>query len=1121
MADIEKLISLMESLDSLTSEDASSALRNLMQNGQGIGKLVDYYCRNQSIRALELLCIVQEPHEKILLDKIKDAINGKKVVLSTIILLGQIIQKEPNWLPKVPNHSVFTTFLHHLNDCRDSREIIAGLLLLASLLPFCSRINENILNELFKTFLTCLCFLRERRQFIQRRTVNPDHAEKEIEKIYLSHLQYSVVQFFIILYGIFPCNLLGYLRKMMQTGSDSQRKSLDMHISPLFSLVRLHPSLLYLSKDKETNRERWWQREPHDFFADCRRLTIGFAGKVDVRDGTLRVKEFDTCSQSTSTSGSTLRNSNYGVVLPTNFHAEGGGITEDWSPNDMDLDTPSDDRSGSPILFHSRSDNTIIPNWTTRSSVSSRRQSLGQRMSSFLRSITHRSQSQDGYASDEGTTSSLQRHYSGVSINGVLPGIMDEEEDFSPRAEHHIEIVSGHSEELSGEYHMSSLEEGVDAAAECSPTIHRRSPTPKASTEDGSTIAASESRSRSPSFLFARANVSSNHSSIHDAPTETADNSAAAMFLATPRQSRANTDDEELLDDDEEEADEQQIGTFCPPTGSGTTETAVHKMLFRINRKRFCSECPQSTISPESLLLRDSIKHNVKEEDLLSNATSTASHVLKRSQSLPVLTSKQRRRVRIRTDVQIIDGNESDEEDNAPVQASERLSGLDYLSQHKLVGLVPYLPLLRKCDSDVGIEDLVVEFEGYRQRYMDASARHHNCLRELGLADRCPGRIYDDMSRLLEGMPLEKQCEVLKTRLILVNQHLMYERCGRLIHGVRNRRLFGRLKQQKSLEAEILMLKKSRHSSVEHNNKLVGLLSELRKEISNTRKREREKYKELEKLYGECQRQRSSLEIRLGQLDKQRNADKEIIEQLREDLDNSRRCHNDSEARLLFAKRQLEDFERMKLELAHSQKQVQKLRDGIAITQIELANRPTAQPSQDAELKRMEDEEILLAAENEIRQLKEENRRMKIECERATQAAQVSDTRAREEAIKGNDLRIEYERKCRIHKDQYDAANQKFTTLKTVLTKQEAHILDLYNEIEKLSDKPYRVHEPVEIPRREAPSETGSHDNSFCGSDSGTPTGFPDLFTRGDGIRREFSAQDFADPRHRTKTNTL
>uniref|UniRef100_A0A1I7Y627 Hamartin-like n=1 Tax=Steinernema glaseri TaxID=37863 RepID=A0A1I7Y627_9BILA len=1083
-------------------------------SGQGIGKLVDYYCRNQSIRALELLCIVQEPHEKILLDKIKDAICNKKAVLSTIILLGQIIQKEPNWLPKVPNHGAFSTFLRHINDCRDPREIIAGLLLLSSLLPFCSRITGNNLTEVFTTFLSCLCFLRERRQLVQRRTVIPDRADKEIEKIYLSHLQYSVVQLFIILYGMFPCNMMTYLRRIIHGGTESQRKALEMHVSPLFSLVRLHPSLVYLTKEKELGKERWVQREPHDFFADCRRLTIGFAGKVDVRDGTLRVKEFDTCSQSTSNSGSTLRNLNYGIVLPTNFHAEGGGIADDWDPNDMDLDTPSDERSLSPTL-QGRSSSTLIPNWE-RSSTSGRRQSFGQRMTGFLRSITHRSHSQDGI-SDDGTSSTMRRDYSGVSMDGGLADIMDEDEDFGLQAEHLIEVASGHSEEASGEFQLSSLEEGVDAAAECSPIVHRRSLTPKVSTEEEPTVIP-EGRSRSPSFIFGKVNTSS--TSIQDAPPETADNSAAAMFLSTPRASRANTDDEELLDDDEENDDDPQMGPFSLPKESGATETVVQKMLFKINRKRFCSECPQSTISPESLFLRDCAKHNFKEEDVLSNATSTSTafHNLKRSQSLPNLTSKQRKRVRIHPDAQVISGNESDEDDSSPQPATEakmRASGLDYLSQHKLVGLVPYLPLLRKCDSDVGIEDLILEFEGYRERYMDASARHHNCLRELGLADKAPGRIYDDMSRLLEGMDLEKKCEVLQTRLILVNQHLMYERCGRLIHGVRNRRLFGRLKQQKSLEAEILMLKKSRHTGTEHNNRLVGLLTDLRKEISNTRKREADKYRDLERLYGECQRQRHSLESELAQIKKQRNADKEIIEQLREELDMSRRCHNDAEARLLFAKRQVEDFDSMKSELQYSQRKIQKLRDGMAAGEMESSK--SGQSARDLEAS--QNEEMLTAAENEIRQLRETNRRLKIECERTRQMAQISDDRARDEAIKANDLRIEHEKKCRVHKDQYDAAKQKFASLRVVLTKQESHILELYNEIEKLSDKPYRVNQPLAIPKREMPSETGSLDNSFCGSESGTSNGFRnELFTRGDGIRREFSAQDF---RYRTKTNTL
>ncbi|TKR57755.1 hypothetical protein L596_030415 [Steinernema carpocapsae] len=209
---IEKLISLMESLDSLTSEDACSSLRTLMLDGQGIGRLVEYYCRSQSIRALELLCNVRQPHQKILLDKIKEQIVGKKAVLSTIILLGQIIQKEPGWLPLVPHHSVFPTLLSHIDDCDDPKEIISALLLMASILPYCSQMTDSALGKLLETFTKTLSVLYRRRQLMQRRAAAYDNAEWEIEKICLSHLQYSVVQFFIILYGIFPCNLLGHLK---------------------------------------------------------------------------------------------------------------------------------------------------------------------------------------------------------------------------------------------------------------------------------------------------------------------------------------------------------------------------------------------------------------------------------------------------------------------------------------------------------------------------------------------------------------------------------------------------------------------------------------------------------------------------------------------------------------------------------------------------------------------------------------------------------------------------------------------------------------------------------------------------------------------------------------------
>ncbi len=49
------------------------------------------------------------------------------------------------------------------------------------------------------------------------------------------------------------------------------------------------------------------------------------------------------------------------------------------------------------------------------------------------------------------------------------------------------------------------------------------------------------------------------------------------------------------------------------------------------------------------------------------------------------------------------------------------------------------------------------ERETRRVAYMKASHLHHRCLAALGLADRSPGKIYDDMAHILTGLPVEKQ----------------------------------------------------------------------------------------------------------------------------------------------------------------------------------------------------------------------------------------------------------------------------------------------------------------------------------------------------------------------------
>ncbi|KAK6033764.1 hypothetical protein OSTOST_00066, partial [Ostertagia ostertagi] len=130
--------------------------------------------------------------------------------------------------------------------------------------------------------------------------------------------------------------------------------------------------------------------------------------------------------------------------------------------------------------------------------------------------------------------------------------------------------------------------------------------------------------------------------------------------------------------------------------------------------------------------------------------------------------------------------------------------------QEDLLERFPYLRLIQPSRPDQYVEIEAVqesEHEQKRAAYMERSKNFHLCLKELGLADRLPGRIYDDMTHITDGLPLERQRDILRARLALVNQHLLYERSCRLLHANRNRRLFGRIKLQKVAEAELEHLK--------------------------------------------------------------------------------------------------------------------------------------------------------------------------------------------------------------------------------------------------------------------------------------------------------------------------
>ncbi|KAK0177253.1 hypothetical protein PV328_001325 [Microctonus aethiopoides] len=79
-----------------------------------VNGLFDYYLSTNSLRAIEVLSGVREPHDKHLLDRItetiaKPATSAQRVQALTV--LGHVARRQPTWLYKLTNHSLFKELL--------------------------------------------------------------------------------------------------------------------------------------------------------------------------------------------------------------------------------------------------------------------------------------------------------------------------------------------------------------------------------------------------------------------------------------------------------------------------------------------------------------------------------------------------------------------------------------------------------------------------------------------------------------------------------------------------------------------------------------------------------------------------------------------------------------------------------------------------------------------------------------------------------------------------------------------------------------------------------------------------------------------------------------------------
>lgn len=103
-----------ENIDSIDSNHVYyiklfTAKDNWLVNG-----LFDYYLSTNSLRAVEVLAGVRDPHDKHLLDRLSDILSktgnsGQRI--KALTLLSHIARRQPTWLYKLTSHALFKDLL--------------------------------------------------------------------------------------------------------------------------------------------------------------------------------------------------------------------------------------------------------------------------------------------------------------------------------------------------------------------------------------------------------------------------------------------------------------------------------------------------------------------------------------------------------------------------------------------------------------------------------------------------------------------------------------------------------------------------------------------------------------------------------------------------------------------------------------------------------------------------------------------------------------------------------------------------------------------------------------------------------------------------------------------------
>ncbi|XP_066991586.2 hamartin isoform X2 [Anabrus simplex] len=258
--EVAELFNQLESNQPQTVEEIKKTFHealNSIRESWLVNGLFEYYLATSSMRPVDILVGVREPHDKHLFDKVSEALKGS-FKLQALTFLGHLVRRHPTWVYKITTHPLMKELLKLLKTETEILCLMSALLVIIVLLPMIPTLIGPFLQDIFEIFSRLAAW----------NTNNPTKLPEE----HLLHLQISLYVLFHRLYGMYPCNFLSFLRH--EYGQREHLVIFSHTIKPMLETVRMHPLLVTASKDAETSNTRWKKMEDHDVIVECAKFAL-------------------------------------------------------------------------------------------------------------------------------------------------------------------------------------------------------------------------------------------------------------------------------------------------------------------------------------------------------------------------------------------------------------------------------------------------------------------------------------------------------------------------------------------------------------------------------------------------------------------------------------------------------------------------------------------------------------------------------------------------------------------------------------------------------------------------------------------------------------------------------